>query len=71
MAQITQATVTGGKIAGTAVDGLGEFKGIPFAAPPVGALRWRPPQPVKPWSGVRKLPSQSTTSSRHRRCSKL
>lgn len=28
------------------------FKGIPFAAPPVGDLRWKEPQPVKPWSGV-------------------
>jgi len=30
------------------------FKGIPFAAPPVGGLRWKEPQPVKPWEGVRK-----------------
>jgi para-nitrobenzyl esterase len=30
------------------------FRGVPFAAPPVGDLRWRPPQPVQPWSGVRK-----------------
>src|SRR5437762_12521441 len=29
------------------------FRGIPFAAPPVGELRWKAPQPVKPWSGVR------------------
>ena len=53
MAEITEATVTGGKVAGTVVDGISEFKGIPFAAPPVGDLRWRAPQPVKPWSGVK------------------
>ena len=34
--------------------GVRIFRGIPFAAPPVRALRWRAPQPVKPWKGVRK-----------------
>jgi para-nitrobenzyl esterase len=54
LAQIQQAEVTGGRIAGTVVDGVAEFKGIPFAAPPLGDLRWKAPQPVQPWSGVRK-----------------
>jgi para-nitrobenzyl esterase len=53
-AQIAQAKVTGGTIEGTIADGLSIFKGIPFAAPPVGALRWKAPQPARPWAGVRK-----------------
>lgn len=52
-AQIPQADVTGGKVAGTVADGLSVFKGIPFAAPPVGNLRWKAPLPVKPWSGTK------------------
>lgn len=47
------ALVTGGKIAGTSAEGVNAFKGVPFAAPPTGALRWRAPQPVVPWKGVR------------------
>ncbi|MDX2031542.1 MAG: carboxylesterase/lipase family protein [Blastocatellia bacterium] len=34
--------------------GIRSFKGVPFAAPPVGELRWKPPQPVKNWQGARK-----------------
>jgi len=53
-AAISQAKTSAGAVQGEVVDGIGEFKGIPFAAPPVGDLRWKAPQPVKPWQGVRK-----------------
>ncbi|TSD64899.1 carboxylesterase family protein [Inquilinus sp. KBS0705] len=46
---------TGGKISGSvnADASVVAFKGIPFAAPPVGNLRWKAPQPVSPWLGVK------------------
>lgn len=47
-------TITGGQIRGALLDqGGAVFKGIPYAQPPVGDLRWREPMPVKPWTGVR------------------
>jgi len=49
---LTVAT-RGGMVAGVDEDGLAVFKGVPFARPPVGPLRFRPPQPAEPWSGVR------------------
>lgn len=52
-AQAPTVEVTGGTIQGTQSGGVTVFKGIPYAAPPVGELRWRPPAPVVPWTGVR------------------
>jgi para-nitrobenzyl esterase len=50
--QLTTVNVEGGPVEGTTEDGLAIYKGIPFAAPPVGELRWKPPMPVIPWEGV-------------------
>jgi para-nitrobenzyl esterase len=47
------ARVDGGELEGVVADGVISFKGIPFAAPPVGQLRWRPPQAAPRWTGVR------------------
>src|SRR5690348_6088260 len=46
--------VDGGRVEGVLENGLRVYRGIPFATPPVGDLRWRAPQPVKPWRGVRR-----------------
>jgi para-nitrobenzyl esterase len=44
-----------GKLSGTACpDGVSAFKGIPYAKPPIGDLRWRAPQSAEPWSGIRR-----------------
>jgi para-nitrobenzyl esterase len=46
-------TVESGQLQGKVQDTVLSFKGIPFAAPAVGNLRWRPPQPAAQWRGVR------------------
>jgi para-nitrobenzyl esterase len=48
-----EVRVDGGVIRGALERNVIAYKGIPYAAAPVGALRWAPPQPVKPWQGVR------------------
>ncbi len=48
-----QVKVEGGWIQGIVEDSLTIFKGIPFAAPPIGDLRWRAPQPVESWNGIK------------------
>jgi para-nitrobenzyl esterase len=47
----TRVKVTGGAVVGENVDGVNEFMGIPYAAPAVGDLRWKAPQPVVAWTG--------------------
>lgn len=46
-------TTDHGRVSGVVAEGVESFKGIPFAAPPVGDLRWRPPADPKPWTDVR------------------
>ncbi|MEQ7874496.1 carboxylesterase family protein [Sphingomonas sp. ASV193] len=55
-AQLQPASVVrteGGPVGGAPFDGGYVFRGIPFAAPPTGPLRWKPPQPPTPWRSVR------------------
>ena len=54
-AAVAQQVLTeSGTISGVRANGLSVYKGIPFAAPPVGDLRWRPPVHAAPWTGTRK-----------------
>ena len=50
LAQDTVVETTAGNVRGEIEDGLRVFRGIPFAAPPVGDLRWKPPRPVESWA---------------------
>jgi len=58
-AQAPVAKIDTGELQGVVGDGAVSYKGIPFAAPPVGDLRWRPPQPAAKWTGVRQAAEYS------------
>lgn len=48
-----EAAIESGRLRGVLADGVVAWKGVPFAAPPTGPLRWRAPQPAARWAGVR------------------
>lgn len=60
----------GGYVSGTVLGELRKrvhvYRGIPYAAPPVGDLRWKPPQPVVPWSGIRECTAFSLIAPQSR-----
>jgi para-nitrobenzyl esterase len=57
--------IEGGLVEGVTESAARVFKGIPFAAPPVGSLRWRPPQPPPAWPGLRKADTFSPVCPQH------
>ncbi len=57
-AQAPQVTVATGVVQGVSAEGVEFFKGIPYAKPPVGDLRWRAPQPATAWKGVKDATKQ-------------
>ncbi|RYF21646.1 MAG: carboxylesterase, partial [Oxalobacteraceae bacterium] len=52
-AQMDNVHTATGELAGSSADGVRTFKGIPYAQPPIGPFRWKPPQPVVAWTGTR------------------
>ncbi|WP_158549295.1 carboxylesterase/lipase family protein [Lysobacter silvisoli] len=53
-AMATVVATQSGRVQGASADGVLAYKGLPYAAPPVGELRWRAPRAPEPWTGVRR-----------------
>jgi para-nitrobenzyl esterase len=63
------ARIASGQVSGTTLGQQGDvqvYKGIPYAAPPVGDLRWKPPQPVRAWDGTRSCTQFGHSSLQHK-----
>ncbi len=60
-AQFKVVSTKNGQVSGTNIGEMSIFKGIPFAQPPIGDLRWKAPQAAKNWSGVRKCEAFSAS----------
>jgi para-nitrobenzyl esterase len=61
------AHIESGALLGTVDGDVLAFKGVPYAAPPVGELRWRPPQPAHAWSGIRPADQYGAIAPQHLR----
>jgi para-nitrobenzyl esterase len=57
-----------GQVQGVVTDGVDVYKGLPFAAPPIGDLRWRAPKAASKWSGVRAATTFSSTCAQAEDC---
>ena len=62
--KISDGLITG-KVVGQPGSEMMQYRGIPYATPPVGDLRWKPPQPVTPWSGVRECTTFSVQPAQY------
>jgi para-nitrobenzyl esterase len=65
MGKYPTVTIESGPLQGEVIDGVPVFKGVPYAAAPVGDLRWRPPQPVKPWRRLRDATDYAPHCAQH------
>lgn len=70
-AQIQKVKVSGGIVEGVINEGISSFKGIPFAAPPIGKLRWKSPQPIVPWDGVKKADAFASAPIQNKMIAKM